>query len=92
MRYFVNIVHQAVVNKFHVLFRNNRTREHENKTKHKNIPSTVYVFRQMLPVLCLPRSNWSAPAVYEFLPLWYFKLKAEIKKQRTRETKTLAEN
>ena len=29
-----------------------------------NIPSAVYVCRQTLPVLCLPRSNWSAPAVY----------------------------
>ncbi len=30
----------------------------------KNIPSTVYICRQTLPVLCLPRSNWNAPAVY----------------------------
>ncbi len=39
-----------------------------------NIPSTVYVCRQTLPVLCLPRLNWSVPAVEPFIKWSPFKL------------------
>ncbi len=46
-----------------------------------NIPSTVYVCRQTLPVLCLPRSNWNAPAVYRKCR------NQETKKLRNQETK-----